>query len=102
MEDTEKAKPDVLRALLGVPTNNASINVSAGGGIAIAVACIGVLAIVIAIAAVRESLIREELRAERVEDLRKENAELRGEIRTLRAYRDAHEKRLNNLERGDG
>lgn len=102
MEDTEKAKSDVLRALLGVPTNNASINVSAGGGIAIAVACIGVLAIVIAIAAVRESLIREELRAERVEDLRKENAELRGEIRTLRAYRDAHEKRLNNLERGDG
>lgn len=102
MEDTEKARTDALRVLLGVPTNNASINVSAGGGIAIAVAVVGVLAIVVAIAAVRESLIREEVRAERVEDLRKENAELRGEIRTLRAYRDAHEKRLNKLEQGNG
>jgi hypothetical protein len=92
--DAEKTN-DALRALLGVPSNNASVNISADGGIAIAVGLVGAFALVVAVAAVIVVAIWRDA------DIR-DMAQIRSRLTVIEAHNTNTLKRLSELENGDG
>lgn len=89
-------RKDIKEIKAQIPAgNSAAITINAGGAVALGVGFIGILGIVIAVAAV---LVVSSWRSADMADL----SRVRGDVRELQAYREQHSTRINQLEAPSG